>query len=102
MRVYDFSYPGLAPSLGRYSPLKNRIMKPVKEPTTTISNLKKISRPLHYRSWNELNMREAIGAVNMQGMSVSKAATIHGVPRSTLSDHCRGSQIWQTNYAVQH
>ena len=35
-------------------------------------------------------MREAIGAVNMQGMSVSKAATIHGVPRSTLSDHCRG------------
>ena len=35
-------------------------------------------------------MREAIGAVNIQGMSVSKAATPHGIPRSTLNDHCHG------------
>ena len=35
-------------------------------------------------------MRETIDAVNMQGMSVSKAATLHGIPRSTLSDNCRG------------
>ena len=88
--VFDFSCPGLAPSLGRYSPLRNRILKPVKEPTTTTSDPKKVNRPLNYRTWNELNMREAIDAVNMQGMPVSKAATLYGIPRSTLNNHCCG------------
>ena len=35
-------------------------------------------------------MREAINAINFQGMSISKAAKIHGVPRTTLSDHKNG------------
>ena len=95
--LYNFSYPGLVSSLGRYSPLKNRLLKctyavskPVKESTTTSANPKNANRPLTYRNWDEVSMREAIGAVNIQGMSVSKAATPHGIPQSTLNDHCHG------------
>ena len=33
-------------------------------------------------------MREAVDAVQVLGMSVSKAASMHGIPRTTLSDHC--------------
>ena len=38
-------------------------------------------------------MREALGAVNVLGMSVSKAASAYGIPRSTLSDHCHGKVL---------
>ena len=34
-------------------------------------------------------MREALNSVQ-QGMSVSKASVIHGIPRSTLKDHVHG------------
>ena len=93
-----FSYSGLVPSLGRYSPLKSRIFrstqpasKAVKETTTT--NPKVINRPTTYRHWNDVSMREALGAVNVLGMSVSKAASAYGIPRSTLSDHCHGKVL---------
>ena len=86
------------PSLGRYSPLKSRIFrstqpasKAVKETTTT--NPKVINRPTTYRHWNDVSMREALGAVNVLGMSVSKAASAYGIPRSTLSDHCHGKVL---------
>ena len=35
-------------------------------------------------------MREAVDAVQVVGMSVSKAASVHGIPRTTLRDHCCG------------
>lgn len=38
-------------------------------------------------------MREAMNAVIYQGMSVSKAAEMHGVPRTTLDDHVLGKVL---------
>ena len=38
-------------------------------------------------------MREAMNAVIYQGMSISKAAEMHGVPRTTLSDHVQGKVL---------
>ena len=38
-------------------------------------------------------MREAVDAVNIQGMSVSKAAKLHGIPRTTLNDHMLGKVL---------
>ena len=38
-------------------------------------------------------MREAADAVNIQGMSVSKAAKLHGIPRTTLNDHKLGKVL---------
>lgn len=35
-------------------------------------------------------MREAIGAISSQDMSISKAAEVYGIPRSTLTDHVHG------------
>ncbi len=37
-----------------------------------------------YRNWTEISMREALDAVNLQGMS---ASIVYGIPRSTLNDH---------------
>ena len=67
--VFDFSYPGLVSSLGRFSPLKNQILKPAKVKVPTYTNFTKVNRPLKYRSRNKLSMKEAIGAVNIKGMS---------------------------------
>lgn len=38
-------------------------------------------------------MREAMNAVIYRGMSISKAAEIHGVPRTTLNDHVIGKVL---------
>ena len=38
-------------------------------------------------------MREAMNAVIYQGMSISKAAEMHGVPRTTLNDHVLGKVL---------
>lgn len=38
-------------------------------------------------------MREAVSIVNSKEMSVSGAATLHGIPRSTLNDHCHGREL---------
>ena len=38
-------------------------------------------------------MREAVDAVNVQGMSISKAAKLHGIPRTTLNDHKLGKVL---------
>ena len=38
-------------------------------------------------------MREAMNAVIYKGMSISKAAEIHGVPRTTLNDHVLGKVL---------
>ena len=90
--LFHFSYPGLVSSLGRFSPLKNPVLKctqqvsriPVKGP------VKKTNRPLSYRNWDEASMREAVSIVHSKEMSISGAATLHGIPRSTLNDHCHG------------
>ena len=46
-------------------------------------------RPLKYGSWKAENMEKALVAVE-RGMSIRKAAELHGVPRSTLHDHVSG------------
>ena len=38
-------------------------------------------------------MREAMNAVIYQGMNISKAAEMHGVPRTTLNDHVLGKVL---------
>lgn len=48
------------------------------------------NRPTKYRCWDDINMREAINSVTLEGFSVSNASKIHGVPRSTLSDRIAG------------
>ena len=35
-------------------------------------------------------MREAVDAVQVLRMSASKTASVHGIPRTTLRDHCCG------------
>ena len=77
----------LLPSLGHHSPLKDRVFKVF---DSTSSGLRKyVSRNINYRTWTEISMREALNSVQ-QGMSVSKASVIHGIPRSTLKDHVHG------------
>ena len=38
-------------------------------------------------------MKEAMNAVIYQGMTISKAAEMHGVPRTTLNDHVLGKVL---------
>ena len=38
-------------------------------------------------------MREAVNAINEQGMSVSKASSLYGIPPTTLSDHKLGKVL---------
>ena len=38
-------------------------------------------------------MREAVNAINEQGMSVSKASVLYGIPRTTLNDHKLGKVL---------
>ena len=45
---------------------------------------------VNYRNWTELSMREAMNAVQQQGMSVNRASIVYGIPRSTLNDHLVG------------
>ena len=78
----------LLPSLRRHSPLKDRISKftstlPVSDPQSRTNCIK-------YRNWTEISMRAALDAVLKQGMSVSKASVVYGVPRSTINDHIHG------------
>ena len=49
-------------------------------------------RPSKYRMWDNINMREAMHAVT-GGMSVHRAAEIHGIPKSTLLDHVNGRTL---------
>ena len=51
------------------------------------------NRPIKYRCWSEISMWGAVDAVNIQGMSVSKATKLHGIPRTTLSDHKLGKVL---------
>ena len=55
---------------------------------TRYTNTEK-ARPSRYRDWSELNMRGALDAIH-DGMSVSKASIIYGIPRTTLNDHKLG------------
>ena len=83
----------LLPSLGHHSPLKDRVLKVSDSTSTCSSGLRNyVSRNINYRTWTELSMREALNSVQ-QGMSVSKASVIHGIPRSTLKDHVHGRVV---------
>ena len=48
------------------------------------------SRPHVYRTWRQENLESAIVAVEAGGMSIRRAAELHGIPRSTLHDHVSG------------
>ena len=82
------NYSVLMPCVGHSTPLKERIIK--EESISEALKAPQKSRPVKYKQWSEVSMREAINAVNLQGMSVAKAAVLHGIPRTTLSDHKLG------------
>ena len=44
------------------------------------------------RQWTPENMRSAFEDVTERGISISEAARIHCVPRTTLSNRVRGKQ----------
>lgn len=45
---------------------------------------------LKYRTWSDLSVREAVGAVYQKHIDITKAAIVYGIPRTTLSDHVHG------------
>ena len=81
----------LVPGLGHYSPLRDRLFKftDCADPkgTCTPRDQKPSNRPAKYRNWSDVSLREALAAVNVQGMSVAKAAELYGIPRTTLNDY---------------
>ena len=87
----------LLPSLRHHSPLRDRIIRPASSSPLLCKNAStKITlsaRPSKYREWSELSMREAVNAINEQGMSVSKASVVYGIPRTTLNDHKLGKVL---------
>lgn len=81
----------MIPGLKHFSPLKDRIFRQCTESKESpVTHAATANRPLKYRSWSELNMREALNAVQEQGMTVAKASCLFGVPRTTLNDHKLG------------
>ena len=46
-------------------------------------------RPCVYGLWKQENMEKGVAAVE-KGMSVRRAAELHGIPKSTLYDHVSG------------
>ena len=85
----------LLPSLRNHSPLRDRVersshCKSRKESSTCCSSS---LRPSKYRTWSDLSMREALDAISQQRMSVSKAAEMYGIPRTTLNDHKLGKVL---------
>lgn len=78
----------------QHSPLKDRIVKFEDEMCVHKGSAQVIKntpiRPCSYRHWTDVHMRDAICAVTERGVSLSEASEVHGVPRSTLSDHVRG------------
>lgn len=47
-------------------------------------------RPSQFKCWSEENMTRAVSAVVTCGISIRKAATMYGIPRSTLGDRITG------------
>ena len=78
----------LLPSVQKFSPLKDRVTKDCSSLPENASRCRKTC--IKYRNWTEINMREAMNAVEHQRMKVSKASIVYGIPRSTLNDHLIG------------
>ena len=74
-------------------PLRDRVFTSQQRDINDDFSVQEFSRPSHYRSYTDLNMREAISAVVNQGISRRRAAEMHGVPRSTLDDHINGRSL---------
>ena len=78
----------MLPSLQHHSPLRDRVSR-----STTRSPTNESTARTTYRNWTEISMREALDAVNLHGMSASKASIVYGIPRSTLNDHIHGDVL---------
>ncbi len=81
--------------------MRNRIFKKSGEISESDSKYASVSghadyvttRPTKYRPWSEIAMREAMNDVYIHGVSISKSANVHGIPRSTLNDHILGKVL---------
>lgn len=70
-------------------PLSHRIVKSKERGSRTVTNVISSSRPLVYREYTQDSLDAALSAVE-RGTSIRHAATLHGVPKSTLQDHASG------------
>ena len=80
------------PSLREHSPLKDRIFS--QSAAGCLATYAKYTdtgnaRPSTYHDWSDLSMREALDAIH-NGMSVSKASVLYGIPQTTLNNHKLG------------
>ena len=48
------------------------------------------ARPASYKSWSQESLDAALAAIEVEGISVRRAALLHGIPHSTLQDHSSG------------
>lgn len=68
--------------------LRDRIIRVNNVKDAIKSEAQQKGRPTKYRQdWDKLIMREALNAVQFHEMSIAKAAKMHGIQRTTLSDH---------------
>lgn len=72
----------MLPGLGRHCPLRDRAFSYKYTPSPNPNS--------NYRQWDNTSMLAAMNAVIYQGMSVSKASEVHGIPKTTLDDHVKG------------
>ena len=49
------------------------------------------------KQWSNTSMQAVMKAVSDDGMSINKAAVLHGVPKTTLKDRLRGRVVHGTN-----
>ena len=49
------------------------------------------------KQWSNTSMQAAMKAVSDDGMSINKAAVLHGVPKTTLKDRLSGRVVHGTN-----
>ena len=49
------------------------------------------------KQWSNISMQAAMKAVSDDGMSINKAAVLHGVPKTTLKDRLSGRVVHGTN-----
>ena len=48
------------------------------------------SRPETFNHWNQESLDAAITAVEVDGVSIRRAAVLYSIPKSTLNDHVSG------------
>ena len=70
-------------------PLEQRVFKSKRAGKATFEQ-KFHSRPTTYGQWEQESLDAAVAAVEVDGVSIRRAAMLYSVPKSTLYDHVSG------------